>query len=220
MRRTSYLLLILLFFASCTTKRNDLTSIGLRGKVKQNTVKNYYCKLEFGDPVKGDLDFVDKTTYNEDGNHTELSRYNDDGSLRNRTKYRYDAKGNRVKEEVYSSDGELVVSSEFSWKREKSKDVITSVDLLTKSKTIVTVNYNSKGLIDVQNFNFRGSVNKSTHKYDAKGNEIETNQYGTIYHTTYLEFYKDGNWKSRWITWRLGNTDMYTWQEQELEFYQ
>ena len=104
---TSTLFLIVNFSFAQTKIENDLTRVGLKGKVSFFSESKYELVEKFGEIEKGS--FIDKTTYkyDEKGNEIEWNVYNADGSLEFKNTYKYDEKGNEIEENQYNADESL-----------------------------------------------------------------------------------------------------------------
>jgi|SRR5690554_1154702 len=153
---------IILFFSNCTDNKikNDLTTENLKGKVKSIKETPYKAIEKFGEVTKGDV-YVDYFSnikyamYNENGNITEMRKYDSPEKTLDKYVYNYDKKGNLIKENKYNSNEKL-----------ESKKIYKYDDKLN----LIELNkYNSERILE----------SKEIYRYDYKENMVESNEYNS-----------------------------------------
>ena len=146
-------------FTGKKVKKNDLTELKLKGKVKTFTQTDYDAVEKFGEIQKGEIDGKSIILFNDNGNKIEENQYKFDGSLKSKNTYKYEDSGNELIEHCnYNSVGSL------------------------EEKYI----YDKGNIIEHSEYNSDGSLkSKNTRKYDDNGNEIEWKTYqsdGSLIH--------------------------------------
>lgn len=204
--------------------KNDLSEIGLIGKVKTLTETSFYAVDKFGKIQKKDIRFKIILLFNKIGNKIEENWYWSDGSLHKKVTYKYDNKGNKTEENTYDSDGGLDYKGIYKY---DDKGNIIEENTYNSDGSLflkTTYKYDGKGNKTEENsYDSDGSFDfKSTFKYDNKGNIIERNLYnsdGSSYlkkYTFKYEYDEIGN-RLKKTTFKNGIPESIT--EREIKYY-
>ena len=145
-------LMLIMSGCSTTVKENDLTELGLLGKVKSYRSFEFKAVDKFGNIEKGDR--VKWSTsmhviFNKEGYKEEENEYDHDGDLELKKLYKYDDNWNKSEMDYYNPDGSLL--SKWIYKYDENHN-------MTEESS-----YKSDGRLD----------DKYSYKYDEKGNLIE-----------------------------------------------
>lgn len=154
--------------------KNDLSKLGLKGKVKSLTETTFFAVDKFGEIQKGNIMFKSIYLFNEKGNKTESIVYFM-GKIPTKMIYKNDYNGNTIESNTYEADGSF--SGKSIYKYDITGNIIMvnlyESDGSLKNKWIYK--YDDKGNeIEGDFYKSDGSLDKKTiYKYDGKGNEIE-----------------------------------------------
>ena len=188
LNKTAVLTIACLFLFSCSNttlkKRNDLTDMGLKGKVK--TLKETFKALDYGVAINKGDSFFYSSTFNEKGNMIEQDHYNSYGRLDSKDIYKYDEKGNKIGFVEEGGYDNLRVIASYKYDEKGNMIKVDIDDLIRKINKIVDYKYDQKGnkveehRVDLAGFAYnynlpdRNLINeKVTYEYDEKGNVIE-----------------------------------------------
>ncbi|WP_120488692.1 hypothetical protein [Bergeyella cardium] len=179
MKKILTIILAMFCLASCKNKKNDLTEMNLKGKVKSIRETRYKAVEKFGEAVKvkGDISDsdIEELLFNEKGNIIEKNRFF--YGLYWKYTYKYDEKGNKIEGNYFNKDGSLCWKYTYKYdeKGNQIEENWFNPDGSLDKK--YTYKYDEKGnQVEENNFNKDGSLeDKFTYKYDEKGNQIETN---------------------------------------------
>ncbi len=248
MKNKLYLIIAIvsIAFLSCTKyeiRKNDLEKSNLKGKIARVTYIRYSVIEKFGELNMGEKKpYSNFEHYNEEGflieesgflskklqyneenqlvkminsEDTTTYRYNDKGlkveedvysnQLLAKTKYFYDDNGNEVENKLYSGSGELRYHNKKQYDEKnciEEKNFGSSNDLMN----LIKYKYDDKGnqIEKIIYFNINGEekIKKDTDKYDEKNNKIEYSHYSNLYGEDYYSgktVYKKYDSKGNWI---------------------
>ena len=241
-------LCILLCLFSCTelmsqTKENDLTEANLKGKVKSERTIDFHAVEKNDEIVRGKISTYGnnyQVLYNIDGNRIEMTNYNsnrlnmfnpinkNDGNgnqvyqsdeiLKDKHTYKYDDEGNKIEENEYNKEGNLVKRNIYKYDDDGNKIEENEYiyERLSDKHTykydgngnMIEENspnwsraykYDGEGNVVEQNiYNSNGSLDKKwTFKYNKEGNLVKWNQYnsnGSLDKKWTYKYNKEGNW--------------------------
>lgn len=190
MRKNLYsiLIIICITFMYCTNQeyvKNDLEKSNLKGKIKRVTNINYFVIEKFGELEKGEkTPFLNFELYNEKGFLTEESffrvklEYNSKNqlikkySLIDTTIYKYDNKGLKIEENLYSK--KLIQKIKYLYDDNENMIESRTYESSGELKGLNKFRYDGKKCIEDKGFYKTGEfMNLTKYKYDNKGNEIE-----------------------------------------------
>ena len=183
---------------------NDLAEQKLTGKVKSLTEYSYKVKKVNG-KQQDILNAKSIYNYNQLGNKTNEYTYNADGSIDTRSVFTYDNNGLLTQEDSYNPDGSTGFTNVYKYDKRgnmisvKLYDTYGSLFLRTSSEYDANDN-------ETKEINYTQSVEKDKHKdvilnkttwrYDEKGNMVEEEYYegdSTITKETTYKYDDNGN---------------------------
>lgn len=248
MKKKTYLIIaiVCIAFLSCSKYENsinDLEKLNLKGKIERVTYISYSVIEKFGELNRGEKKpYSYFQHYNEEGflveesgfssrrleynkknqlvkmyNSTDTTKYKyDDKGLKVeenlysnqlllKTKYFYDDNGNEVENKQYSGSGELSYHNKKLY-NEKNCIEEKTFGSFNDLMNIVKYKYDNKGnqIEKIIYFNINGEekIKKDTDKYDDKNNKIEYSHYSNLYGEDYYSgktVYKKYDSKGNWI---------------------
>ncbi len=145
--------------AVCPQSKSDAETAGLSGRVKSVEWGRIEYPLRDGRGVEGKKIPIQLTTYNEDGNTTEVTTFKEDGSVLVKATYLYDGQGRNVGIESHGSLGQG--KDEKTYKQK----VVYTLD--ERGNRVEEVGYQTDGTLSHRRVN----------RYDAKGNKVEDTFY-------------------------------------------
>jgi putative cell wall-associated protein len=268
MKKLGLILLLASTIAFSQNKKNGWDAVKLKGKVKIYRILDYRID-EDGKPFKGNSELliefnpVGRTTkiqinnngvtmsyhdtYNDQGYLVESVSKDEDNKTFSTNLYEYDNKGNRVRNDLLTAEGNLSMST-FSKYNDKSLLIEKSKCVRGKCDERTTFTYDKKGFL-IQEDKYKKNVltsktlykndatgnplekflydssdkllKKVTSKYDIQGNEIETITYegdGTFSEKkTYL--YEYDKMKNWTKKTEFHNGELFSIIEQQFEYY-
>ena len=203
-------------FSSSAQAINDLSEQKLTGKVKSLTEYSYEVKKIHG---KQQNVLIGKNgyNYNEQGNKSIEYTYNPDGTLDAKSVFIYDEKGILIEEDSYNPDGSSGFTNTYKYDRRGNITSIKLYDtygsLFVRTASDYDNNNNETEEINytqiLENDRHKDIVlNKTTWRYDDKGNMIEERYYErdtTMTRHTFYKYDENGN-KVEQSKWESGIT--------------
>jgi hypothetical protein len=158
-RKTTLILMIAVFLASCNSNKNDLEESNLKGEIWKVKETSYEGEEKFGKYQIGDKNYWGHQFYvfNKDGNLTELQRLDRKGKTERISKYNYDKDGNCMEITTYEDDE--VVQKQVN-RIEKGK--LVEVQVFDKDGELsdkYQYNYSGDDISSGKVFNSNGKLN-------------------------------------------------------------
>ena len=203
-----FILISILFLCSCSSStKNDLTLIGLKGKVKSSEEKNYQAKKESGKWICGDERQDYHRCYiklDNDGNYREIKYLDSKGNLALRMTPKRE-KGKIVEEIFYNERGE--VNNVFKYNFISDNEIETKLYAKNVEGSGKIYRENGRNVKCYYSYVFERDtiVYNSTWEYNKDGRmtryivKDKTGKITTYERYEYLEYDKEGNWTKKLI---------------------
>jgi hypothetical protein len=200
-------------------KSDTILAIKIKYKYDQNGNEIEKCTYGRGDIIAEKKIFQ----YNLNNDIIEENLYNSKNKLSSKIKYKYDIRGNKIEESEYNSDGSLFKKITIKYdimnrNIETNWDESDGEDITPKFKNQKsTYKYDGKGnIIETKYYKDGVYSGETIYKYDGRGNIIEDNS-GIQSVESYKEEYdKNGNWIKK-ITFY--NDEPKEIKEREIKYY-
>lgn len=131
--------IVIPFLFSCS-KENGLSANFIKGDATSFTDTIWHVSEKFGEVVKDGVNVVVKVDLNDNGNITDITRYNSYGELTEKTVQRWD--GNNIAEAFnYNEDGKQEYHWKYYYKNGKIQKIVTTCTADTKWVSTTTYYY-------------------------------------------------------------------------------